>query len=87
MAYDPHQLSAMSYANGFTIWHYRTEDSWRDIIDEEWEGRTHNYFAEAAAMFRPGDLVHVNSQAEWGPENFSVWVQSNRGGVVVVEKA
>jgi hypothetical protein len=29
MAYDPTNLSALSYANGFTLWHYKTTDPGR----------------------------------------------------------
>ncbi len=27
MAYDPKRLSVLAYANGFTLWHYLTNDS------------------------------------------------------------
>ena len=27
MAYDASNLSALTYANGFTLWHYRTSDA------------------------------------------------------------
>ena len=26
MAYDPHDLSVVGYANGFTLWHFQSRD-------------------------------------------------------------
>lgn len=46
-------LSAVGYANGFTLWHYRTEDS---AVDLEEPG----YFNDAHKMMRAGDFIAVN---------------------------
>lgn len=46
-------LSALSYSNGFTLWHYRTQD----VL----EG--HNFlndFGPAHRMVKPGDFILVN---------------------------
>lgn len=52
MAYEPKSLSVLAYANGFTLWHYRTEDS-RAAVS------TPGYFDAARDMLRHGDVVMV----------------------------
>ena len=51
MAYKSNNLSALAYANGFTLWHYKTPD--RTI---EADG----YFDAATTMLRVGDFVMVS---------------------------
>ena len=46
-------LSVLGYANGFTLWHFVTDDP---AIELQATG----YFNEAADMFRPGDLIFTN---------------------------
>lgn len=55
MAYDPNNLSALTYANGFTHWHYRSSTD--GIADIQEVG----YFNDASSMFRPGDQITVNA--------------------------
>lgn len=52
MAYDPKSLSVLAYANGFTLWHYRTEDS-RAAVS------TPGYFDAARDMLRFGDVIMI----------------------------
>jgi hypothetical protein len=54
MAYDPNNLSALAYANGFTLWHYKT-------VDPAVQVDTTGYFNEAAAMLRVGDFIMANT--------------------------
>jgi hypothetical protein len=54
MAYDPTNLSALSYANGFTLWHYKTTDPASDVD-------TAGYFNGAAGMMRVGDFILANT--------------------------
>jgi hypothetical protein len=54
MAYDPTNLSALSYANGFTLWHYKTTDAAGDVD-------TTGYFNGAAGMMRVGDFILANT--------------------------
>jgi len=60
MAYDPNNLSALSYANGFTFWHYKTTD------DDAGEVAAAGYFKDAAAMLRRGDFICVNAATRSG---------------------
>jgi uncharacterized heparinase superfamily protein len=52
MAFDQKNLSYLSYANGFTLWHYRTEDAARDVHED--------CFMDARDMMRFGDMIMVN---------------------------
>lgn len=73
MAYDPNNLSALAYANGFTLWHYRTADDAGDVD-------TTGYFNAAANMLRLGDFVIANTASQSGV----FIVTSNANGVVDV---
>ena len=77
MAYSPSGLSAISYANGFTLWHYRTADLIADVDNI-------GYFNEANKMLRVGDFMFVNSGIGGMPTHGLVVVLSNDGGVVDV---
>ena len=78
MTYNSSGLSAISYANGFTLWHYRTKDLATHVLDR-------GYFNEAREMFRPGDFIYVNGGI--GTDDFAhgqIAVTRNEGGVVRV---
>lgn len=77
MAYSPSNLSAISYANGFTLWHYRTDDLIADIDNV-------GYFNDANKMLRTGDFVFVNAGLDDIPSHGVVVVLSNANGVVNV---
>lgn len=47
-----HNLSVLAYANQFTHWHYRTDDTLKDVL-------SHAYFPPLAADFNAGDLMTV----------------------------
>jgi hypothetical protein len=53
MAYSARNLSVLSYANGFTLWHYTTTDNNTAVIAA-------NYFNDAADLLRKGDLIIAN---------------------------
>jgi hypothetical protein len=78
MAYDPSNLSALTYANGFTLWHYRTADA-AAVVD------TSGYFNDAAGMLRVGDFIFGNFGGT--PGHGVMAVLSNSGGVVDVADA
>lgn len=77
MAYSSSNLSAISYANGFTLWHYRTDDLIADVDNI-------GYFNDASKMLRSGDFVFVNAGVDDIPTHGVVVVLSNAGGVVNV---
>jgi hypothetical protein len=55
MAFDSAELSVLAYANGFTLWHYRTTDTDTDLL-RAGDG----YFAAANELLRPGDQIIAN---------------------------
>jgi outer membrane protein assembly factor BamB len=77
MAYDASNLSALTYANGFTLWHYKTPDPAIDVD-------TSGYFNEAASMLRVGDFIFANANVDASIESGVFIVASNTGGVVDV---
>jgi hypothetical protein len=77
MAYDASNLSALTYANGFTLWHYKTPDAASDVD-------TTGYFDEAASMLRVGDFIFANADADATMQSGVFIVSSNAGGVINV---
>lgn len=57
MAFLIKNLSVIGYANGFTLWHYRTQDAAVDVIAE-------GYFNPAAGMLHAGDIVLTNASLD-----------------------
>lgn len=54
MAYNPTNLSALNYANGFSLWHYRTGDAGAEVAEV-------GYFNSASRILRAGDFIFVNA--------------------------
>jgi len=77
MAYNASNLSALNYANGFTLWHYRTTDMAADVDNV-------GYFNAAAKMLRVGDFILVNSDFGDSPTHGVLVVVANSSGVVDV---
>ncbi|MEQ8966183.1 MAG: hypothetical protein RID91_10185 [Azospirillaceae bacterium] len=75
MAFQLENLSVLAYANGFTLWHYRTADA-AATVD------TAGYFADAADMLRVGDMILANTQD--GAAAGLLRVAENAGGTVDV---
>ena len=75
MAYKSENLSVLSYANGFTLWHYRTADA-ATIVDDS------GYFNMAAKMLRIGDFVMLNAGQGTSPTHGMMVVIGNAAGVV-----
>jgi hypothetical protein len=55
MAFAIRNLSVLAYANGFTLWHYKAG---KDRLDNV---ATANFFADAADMLTPGDLIMTSA--------------------------
>ena len=77
MAYDASNLSALSYANGFTLWHYKTADIASEVD-------TIGYFDEAAPMLRVGDFIMANTAIDSTVASGVFIVKSNDGSSVDV---
>ena len=77
MAFRAKDLSSLTYANGFTLWHYRSTDIATDID-------TTGYFNPAAAMVRVGDFLLVNTNTGGTSSHGIMVVVANANGVVDV---
>ena len=77
MAYDPNSLSVLAYANGFTLWHYKTGDSSTTADDA-------GYFNGAADMVRVGDMILANVDNGGTPAAGIFLITSNTGSHVDV---
>ncbi|MDR3126173.1 MAG: hypothetical protein LBT92_00905 [Rickettsiales bacterium] len=49
---DSKNLSVLSYSNGFTLWHYKTDDDRAAVMGP-------GYFSVMAGVFNPGDAMFV----------------------------
>jgi outer membrane protein assembly factor BamB len=77
MAYAPNNLSALTYANGFTLWHYKTTDVAAQVDST-------GYFNPAAGMLRVGDFIFANASIAGVVQSGVFIVNSNANGVVDV---
>jgi len=57
MAFTLRNLSVLAYANGFTLWHYKTDS------DGFSQAGATGYFADAADLLCPGDMVMLSGEA------------------------
>jgi len=75
MAFNAKNLSVIAYANGFTLWHYRSPDDALAAITGA------GYFNSAADLLRVADIVAISDSA--GSAGIRQ-VSSNSGGTVAV---
>ena len=52
MAFKHANLSVIAYANGFTMWHYTTEDSLQDVLS--------GYFDPVSHLMNKNDMIILN---------------------------
>lgn len=55
MAFAIRNLSVLAYANGFTLWHYK---SGKDTLEQV---SSANYLADASDMLTAGDLIMLTA--------------------------
>lgn len=77
MSYKTSNLSVLSYANNFTLWHYTSTD---DALTIEGAG----YFDNASEMLRVNDLMIINSDTDGSPATTFYVVTGNDGGSVTI---
>lgn len=62
------ELSILAYSNGFTLWHYRTEDSEVAVLSEQNANpELTGYFAPACDLVRRGDQLIVSLECGMEP--------------------
>lgn len=78
MAFQSKSLSAAVYTNGWTHWHYRTQDEIGAVLDSA-------YFAEHSQYLRVGDFISINAKKAGGLEGSHalVVVTANNGAAGV----
>lgn len=54
MSFEPTDLTVLAYADGYTLWHYVSDDSANEIKDA-------GYFESARDLFRNNDRIEVFS--------------------------
>lgn len=78
MAYQARDLSVLSYANGFTLWHYTTEDSAEAVAAA-------GYFDDALSHLSAGDMILANTDTAAATRARILHVESRGpGGAVAV---
>ena len=77
MAFVLKDLSVLAYANGFTLWHYRTADVDTAVDDAD-------YFLEAIDMLRLGDMIIANTGEGTTPKGGFFRVVTNTGTAIDV---
>ena len=80
MAFATRNLSVLSYANGFTLWHYTSTDNNATVTGT-------NYFNGASDMLRKGDLIVANVDTGGTQANKMYFVSTNASGVVTIATA
>ncbi|HEY1097045.1 MAG TPA: hypothetical protein VGF14_07375 [Alphaproteobacteria bacterium] len=77
MAYSARNLSVLSYANGFTLWHYTTPDTHATATGG-------GYFNDAADLLRKGDLILANTSNGGSLVAKIYSVTASTGGAVTI---
>lgn len=80
MAFAARNLSVLSYANGFTLWHYTS-------IDNNTVITTANYFNSGSDMLRKGDMIVSNTDTGGTQVNKIYFVSNVASGVVTITAA
>jgi hypothetical protein len=75
MAFKQSDLSALMYANGFTLWQYKSTDA-ANTID------TAGYFNSASSMLRQNDVIIINASTGGTATCGLAFVNANSNGVV-----
>ena len=83
MRFAMKNLSVLAYANGFTLWHYRTADPAADLLPA---AAGEGYFAAANELLRPGDQIIANLPQDGRPVIVNLMVTAvDAAGTVAVE--
>ena len=53
MAFQNKNLSVIAYANGFTLWHYKANETLSTIT-------TSGYFSSVKTLMNTGDIILIN---------------------------
>lgn len=79
MSMDSKNLSVLAYSNGFTLWHYKTNEA-KTVVEAK------GYFNKVSNIFNSGDVIFA-SCGEETKEVVMYVVSSVKDGEVTVAKA
>lgn len=80
MTYNPHNLSVLAYANGFTLWHYTTTDTIDQVASS-------GYFNSVSDMLlRVGDMIMANCNTDGTPAAGIFLISRSSGGIIDVTR-
>ncbi|MGH6932503.1 MAG: hypothetical protein ACREEE_08725 [Dongiaceae bacterium] len=88
MPFNPRELCVLAYANGFTLWHFRTADGRAELTGDgdDRPRLDRGYFAAANELLRRGDQIVVNFDGDNRPTIGNLVVTSvDPGGWVSVD--
>jgi hypothetical protein len=80
MAFRQQDMGVLAYSNGFTLWHYRSDDTAATLAAA-------GYFNPAAASLRAGDMVLASTGQATSPAAALIGIVSVAGGTVTVAAA
>lgn len=70
MAFQNRNLNVLAYANGLTMWHYKTTDVVEELLD--------GYFNPVATLMNQNDMLVINT----GDQNCIMFVKEINNGNV-----
>ena len=70
MAFQTRNLNVLAYANGWTMWHYKTTDLLEELLD--------GYFNPVATLMNQNDMIVINA----GDQNCIMFVKEINNGNV-----
>ena len=76
MAFELKNLSVLAYANAFTLWHYTTSDSAKQVSAA-------GYFNDASTMLRVGDMILANVDTDSANAKANIFLINYNESVVV----
>ncbi|WP_445679220.1 hypothetical protein [Radicibacter daui] len=80
MAFRQQDMGVLAYSNGFTLWHYRSDDTAATVAAA-------GYFNAAAASLRAGDMVLASTAQSSSPAAKLIGIVSVASGAVTVAAA
>lgn len=79
MPFNSTSLSVMAYANGFTLWHYRSADTLEEV-------KKKGYFNNTAAFMRAGDRIMITLSKDDEAQNADIFVSKVENNEVFIKE-
>lgn len=66
MAFQHKNFNVIAYANGFTLWHYSSNEETLEEIEQD------NYFGTVYTLMNDGDIVIITGKTDSGIRQISL---------------